>query len=171
MRTYFIQAAHGGPIKIGKADEPELRLGQLQTGNPLRLVLLGSIEGDYEAELHERFKFSRLEGEWFAPAKELLGYVESLGLSAFQETCGSCSELRRRNQQLKRLLKRALDEQRYLLKRANEFADTCRFAVEASEGRSISYRGDPDHAEQSAISILRPQTTLQDKRWMNEEVA
>ena len=77
---YFIQVGHDGPIKIGKAVDPEKRLQTLQTGTPETLRLLAVIPGDRtrEAEIHRHLKAHRQRGEWFAANAEVLGYVAGL---------------------------------------------------------------------------------------------
>lgn len=52
--VYFIQAEHGGPVKIGWARDPAKRLRELQTGSPHRLVVRATIAGALadEAALH-----------------------------------------------------------------------------------------------------------------------
>lgn len=75
---YFIQAGPGGPIKIGFTKYAvEGRMAALQTGNPVALKLLGTREGtvEDEADLHERFDFCRLRGEWFYPTEDLLEFI------------------------------------------------------------------------------------------------
>lgn len=60
-------------IKIGFSLNVRSRVGQLQTGNPKRLALMGEIRGDdaregraLEKSLHRQFSASRSElGEWF----------------------------------------------------------------------------------------------------------
>lgn len=80
-RVYFIQSERGGPIKIGRAINPEQRLKQCQTGSPERLVLLAVISGgrDLERSLHARFAASRLRGEWFKPTPELIALIGEVG--------------------------------------------------------------------------------------------
>lgn len=75
---YFIRA--GKTVKIGVSDNPNLRLRELQTGNPFRLKLLGVMAGEYmvEKELHSLFERFRLEGEWFRFTGELEACVLSL---------------------------------------------------------------------------------------------
>lgn len=75
--VYFIQAEQGGPIKIGVCRDPHARLASLQTCNPLKLRILGVVEGveKDERRLHRRFAATRLQGEWFEPSGELLEYV------------------------------------------------------------------------------------------------
>jgi len=78
--VYFIQAVSGGPIKIGKADDPQRRLYDLQAMNPTKLQILATVDGGQrrEYELHVRFKGSRLHGEWFEPTPELLSLISDL---------------------------------------------------------------------------------------------
>lgn len=69
--VYFIQAGgERGAIKIGFSQDVDKRLGQLRTGNPLPMVVLGRFEhenaADVERKLHAEFAEHRLEGEWFA---------------------------------------------------------------------------------------------------------
>ncbi len=75
---YFIQDQKTYAIKIGfTAGNPLSRLDALQTGNPNKLSLLKSIDGDMglESSLHEQFKESRINGEWFHPSADLLKYI------------------------------------------------------------------------------------------------
>lgn len=75
--VYFIRAGEDGPIKIGIAFNPYLRLDELQTGNPYRLRLIGARPGGLADErgLHRTFAADRLEGEWFKPTEALLALV------------------------------------------------------------------------------------------------
>lgn len=68
--VYFI--SDGDYIKIGKANNPEKRLVQLQTGNPKTLKLLNVIECktekeafELEAFLHTILQSTHQTGEWF----------------------------------------------------------------------------------------------------------
>lgn len=66
--VYFIGRADGeGLVKIGHSDDPERRLGELQTGSPVELAIIGAVLGSeaYEQELHARLTQSRRHGEWF----------------------------------------------------------------------------------------------------------
>jgi hypothetical protein len=64
---YFTKDTGTQAIKIGYSKKPKERLGGLQTGNPSKLILLGSIPGteNDEATFHRRFAQFQLEGEWF----------------------------------------------------------------------------------------------------------
>lgn len=73
-KVYFIQAEHGGPVKIGWSDSPSYRLRELQTGNPYKLVIRKTLPGGptREAEVHEDFAHARIgASEWFKPVPEL----------------------------------------------------------------------------------------------------
>lgn len=65
---YFALASGTDLVKIGfTSGDPLKRLGELQTGCPHKLVLLGTSWGDEqkEASLHAEFKDVRVSGEWF----------------------------------------------------------------------------------------------------------
>jgi hypothetical protein len=68
MKTYFVLAKALNRVKIGKALDPEKRLGELQTGAPEELELLLYLPHRppfEESQLHQRFKKYRVCGEWF----------------------------------------------------------------------------------------------------------
>lgn len=77
MSVYLIQAGDG-PIKIGFSEKPEYRLIKMQADCPAPLRIIGLVEGgrDREAELHAKFAVHRQNGEWFAPAQEILDFCE-----------------------------------------------------------------------------------------------
>jgi hypothetical protein len=79
-RVYFIQGEGGGPIKIGHATYVKSRLKELQSGSPVKLVVLATTPGREREEraLHDRFASHRLHGEWFSPAPELLEYIRGI---------------------------------------------------------------------------------------------
>ena len=79
--TYFVQAEHGGPIKIGRTDHhvSDRRLSSLQTGNPYRLVVRNELPGTHhEGNLHHAFRAFRLMGEWFSPTPEIAGVANGI---------------------------------------------------------------------------------------------
>lgn len=80
--VYFIRQKGGGPIKIGHAIYPLLRLKQIQACSPVEVELIAAMHGSakLERELHLRFSSSRLHGEWFDDSEELLSYTEEVGL-------------------------------------------------------------------------------------------
>ena len=79
---YFIQMGESGPIKIGATTSIESRLSGLQTGNPEKLRVLLTMDTvkmkESEANLHSRFRYQRLEGEWFKPDDFLLESIKIL---------------------------------------------------------------------------------------------
>ena len=78
--VYFIQGA-GGAIKIGFTQQDlSERLKCLQTGSPVRLVVLGQQNAPKKRErfLHKRFAAHRLHGEWFEPHPDILAEIERL---------------------------------------------------------------------------------------------
>jgi len=77
--VYFI-ASESGPIKIGKAANPESRCKELQTSHHERLTILATCTGgsDVETAYHRRFAAHRLNGEWFERCPELLAEIERL---------------------------------------------------------------------------------------------
>lgn len=81
MTLYFIELGAGGPIKIGyTASHAAKRMKQLQTGQPERLSLLGTIPGslDDEGSLHEELRGYRVGGEWFRRCAEIDEVVQHL---------------------------------------------------------------------------------------------
>lgn len=77
---YFV-GSEAGPIKIGIATNVQSRLAALQTGSPVRLSLLASVEGDLSREYlyHSIFHKHRLHGEWFEPAQPILDEIAAIG--------------------------------------------------------------------------------------------
>lgn len=71
----------GWAVKVGYSVKPEARAGELQTGNPRTLHLLGKFEGTEadERALHAKYVKYNLIGEWFVATPELLG---EFGLNA-----------------------------------------------------------------------------------------
>lgn len=72
MFVYMIRAGEKGPIKIGKAENVERRLAELQTANYEELKIIAIIPcgstkaAEYvERGIHKRFARSRIRGEWF----------------------------------------------------------------------------------------------------------
>ncbi|HEX6992112.1 MAG TPA: GIY-YIG nuclease family protein [Gemmatimonadales bacterium] len=78
--VYFFQV-ESGPIKIGIAAKPEIRLAQVRVSNHEHVRLIGlAVGGDIlEKLLHETFAEDRIRGEWFRPSERLLAVIEGLG--------------------------------------------------------------------------------------------
>ncbi|MFD6912320.1 GIY-YIG nuclease family protein [Streptomyces virginiae] len=66
-RVYLIGDPKSMRVKIGIASDPKRRLSEIQTGNPVKLVILAVFHGTArtERDLHKRFSDRRLSGEWF----------------------------------------------------------------------------------------------------------
>jgi len=67
MREFIYAITDGHSFKIGWSRNPELRMHDLQTGNPRALRIYGTCEGGRkeEKELHETLSAYRGNGEWF----------------------------------------------------------------------------------------------------------
>ncbi|MDA5279908.1 GIY-YIG nuclease family protein [Streptomyces sp. Isolate_45] len=66
VQTYLIAMDGHDAVKIGRTNQPPLqRLAALQTGNPSRLEVVLTVDGDWEGTLHHALRESRLSGEWF----------------------------------------------------------------------------------------------------------
>lgn len=64
---YFIQAGEDGPVKIGVAEDPAARLGDLQTAHYELLTIIRLVEGGraMECAFHAAFSSRRIRREWF----------------------------------------------------------------------------------------------------------
>jgi hypothetical protein len=80
MSVYFIKNPITNKIKIGKSNDPQKRLRQLQNaaGDPLEMLLVINTESDKQTEekLHDLFISSRSLGEWFLPSNEIISFIE-----------------------------------------------------------------------------------------------
>ena len=74
---YFVKS--GDFIKIGKADDPNKRLAQFQTGNPEPLEMLAIIDGSHAKEraIHAHFSSYRVGGEWFRDCDEIRAFAKN----------------------------------------------------------------------------------------------
>jgi len=79
-KIYFIEAFGLDKIKIGFSRDPQKRLKELQTGSPVKLRLLVSMNGSQQQEsmLHEKFAKLSIDGEWFHATKELRDYIDKI---------------------------------------------------------------------------------------------
>jgi hypothetical protein len=77
--VYFIQSEHGGPIKIGYAEDLGKRLVQLQTSRPDKLVVLATAKVSSlkdERRVHSLFSSCREKGEWFSHSPRLGAFIK-----------------------------------------------------------------------------------------------
>lgn len=77
--TYFVQAATGGPVKIGRTTKLKQRFADLKAGSPTDLQIVLVLFGDFENEWHRRFSSARMHGEWFRPDEDLLDAIRESG--------------------------------------------------------------------------------------------
>jgi Meiotically up-regulated gene 113 len=87
--VYFLQAQHGGPVKIGFTQDLVCRMQTLGTGSPSPLrVLAVAAEGtpDMEADLHAAFAAARLHGEWFHLTEDLVDYIAMLSTRHYERS-------------------------------------------------------------------------------------
>ena len=79
--VYVLHVPALGYFKVGRAKEPEWRVGELQCGCPEKLELLGSSQIDesglsavrFETSMHKALASYRSHGEWFAcPSVEVV---------------------------------------------------------------------------------------------------
>ncbi len=89
---YFIKDTVSQAIKIGYSKKPKSRLGELQTGNPHKLIIVGTVKGTEadEHSFHGKFAEHRLEGEWFK------GVIIEEVLTIIAERKANTLEIRRR---------------------------------------------------------------------------
>lgn len=78
--VYFIQADHGGLVKIGYASDFCKRFESYRLHSPCDIVLVGFIFGEkqLERELHAVFDKYRARGEWFWPAPPLVEFIREV---------------------------------------------------------------------------------------------
>lgn len=76
--TTFIYLIHdpvGKALKIGRSDNPILRLSNLQSAHPrskLKLLSMFAAKSYVEQDLHKELEEFRLNGEWFEEAGEVI---------------------------------------------------------------------------------------------------
>jgi predicted GIY-YIG superfamily endonuclease len=94
MYVYIISSGKNGPVKIGKAANVEERVLDLQTGNPIKLILLAKIHAKshshamfMEKRFHEAFKKHRIRGEWFS--KRILNNMMEFAGSCYEVECAA----------------------------------------------------------------------------------
>jgi hypothetical protein len=81
---YFIRAVGTDLVKIGKARDPERRLGELQTGSPHALKIEAMCRGYSRVEryLHDKCAERHVRGEWYRiDAEEVEGIVGAIKAS------------------------------------------------------------------------------------------
>jgi hypothetical protein len=78
--VYLLES--GGVYKIGRSNTPGRRIAQISPVMPYSLNVICTIFSEehevLEAELHERFRDVRLNGEWFDLTEEDVNYIRGL---------------------------------------------------------------------------------------------
>jgi hypothetical protein len=87
---YFIQEENNGPIKIGKCDNHEIRIKQLQTANPKKLTPVAVIPGTIprETKIKKDLKEFHIRGEWYSPHKSVFEYIKTIQNIEYQDFQG-----------------------------------------------------------------------------------
>lgn len=78
--VYFIEARTAGLVKIGYASNPVDRMKSIQGMSPVKVSLVGFMEGDMqdERDLHRRFAEYRSHGEWFRFEGDVYDYIKEV---------------------------------------------------------------------------------------------
>jgi hypothetical protein len=78
--VYFVQAGEDGPIKIGRAETPTIRVSKLQISSPVELRIVAVVPGGgmLESIIQLAFADDLMRGEWFRPSKRLNRLIEEL---------------------------------------------------------------------------------------------
>jgi hypothetical protein len=89
--VYFVECANF--IKIGRATNPRLRVGGMQTGCPLPIKFLVAFEGRafLEKEMQESFSDCHHRGEWFSANDDLYDFIGALKKGAAVKISGSAT--------------------------------------------------------------------------------
>lgn len=89
--VYFVECANF--IKIGRATNPRLRIGGMQTGCPLPIRFLVAFEGrDFlEKEMQESFSDCHHRGEWFSANDDLYDFIGAIKKGAAVKISGSAT--------------------------------------------------------------------------------
>lgn len=81
LLVYFLCDRNNNCIKIGYTKRDIVtRKNELSTGNPNKIFIIGFVQAgtrSLELELHKKFKYARVSGEWFKINEPLLSYINS----------------------------------------------------------------------------------------------
>jgi len=85
--VYFILDKKSNAVKIGKSNNIEERISDLQTGNSNPLIVENFIECkseehsfEFEKELHKKFEHLNIRGEWFKYDSDLIDYIANASI-------------------------------------------------------------------------------------------
>ena len=84
--TYIYFIRRDEHVKIGISRDPEGRYMTLNTASHVPMELLGAVPGDNRLEraIHERFKASRSQGEWFRLDIGLRSFIDAILLGGIE---------------------------------------------------------------------------------------
>jgi hypothetical protein len=76
-KIYFILCQATRRVKCGVANDPRVRLGELQVGSPTPLKVIAELDGDYSKEhaIHRRLDRWHIHGEWFHYVPEVCDII------------------------------------------------------------------------------------------------
>ena len=80
---YFIKMDQTDIVKIGYAHDPFKRLKSLQTGNPFKLSIFYTMDGDcrLEKDIHDLFLDYKMYGEWFKCHDLVVEFIEHIKIN------------------------------------------------------------------------------------------
>ena len=89
--TYIYAITNGTQIKIGYSGNVKRRLKQLNTGSADKLYILCTFIGgrELEQEIHIKFGYNRINGEWFKVDQDMLDYLNSMSQDKYVDWDGS----------------------------------------------------------------------------------
>lgn len=93
--NYFIQDAEAKYIKMGISQDTERRLKELQSSNPHKLKIIvqlprksKKIAREWEEDFQDRFKDTRIRGEWYRQTPYMLDFIEFITYQGDWEEVG-----------------------------------------------------------------------------------
>lgn len=171
MSVYFIGGVKTGLVKIGHSTDAKFRLMGMQVGSPDDLVLLMTLPGGKaeEEELHRRFGYCRVRGEWFAPDNRLWWFIERQGGSV-PPGFGAVSH---RDDRLTRVATeaRAVEscDATGLIHLARKLGDVASAVDDLDHGRTFTHRLIEQLEELASITVAWANELDDDLRWQEEQ--
>lgn len=86
--VYLARSKHHALTKIGVASDVDRRLKEMRcTDFTIHCVFKAWAWKPFEKWLHDRYRNSRISGEWFSLSEEDISYISELALAEFQQLC------------------------------------------------------------------------------------
>jgi hypothetical protein len=81
-----MQRGPDGPVKIGRAVDPQQRMRAHQTSNaePLSLLLVIAGTAERERAIHTALVASHMSGEWYHPTSEIFAFIDRMREPEFE---------------------------------------------------------------------------------------